>query len=335
MKIKNLLAAACALCLAVPIHAYPVKHDTECFLRNKKEENKETEETVLDENITPRRGNGPDSYYQRNPAKEERRKPPHPKQEQSESAPPESESGNTVTTATQTTAYNWYCPHRKDGKAPDIPSEMSFIEKHGGYFLNHAAKDDDKVIYLTFDAGYENGNIEKILDTLKAEHVPGAFFVLENLIKTNTDLVKRMAEEGHLVCNHTAKHHDMSKVTDKAAFESELEKLEQIYQEYTGHDMAKYYRPPEGKFSELNLIHAEELGYKTIFWSFAYADWDNEKQMPREKAMEKILTGTHNGEVLLLHPTSATNAEILPDLIREWKKMGYRFGTLDELVSEP
>lgn len=340
MKIKNLLAAACALFLAVPLHAYTVDNNTECFFWNKKEETAETEETVLDESITPRRGNGPDSYYQQSPRKEEQRPPystrPGPSENPEESSKSETaESDTAVTTAARNTAYNWYCPHRKDGKSPDIPSEMSFIEKHGGYFLDHTAKDDDKVIYLTFDAGYENGNIEKILDTLKAENVPGAFFILDNLITTNTDLVKRMAEEGHIVCNHTAKHRDMSKVTDKTEFANELAKLEQIYKEYTGYDMAKYYRPPEGKFSELNLTHADELGYKTIFWSFAYADWDNDKQMSRDKAMEKLLTGTHNGEILLLHPTSATNADILPDLIREWKKMGYRFGTLDELVAEP
>ncbi|MBE6599353.1 MAG: delta-lactam-biosynthetic de-N-acetylase [Ruminococcaceae bacterium] len=211
---------------------------------------------------------------------------------------------------------------------------MSFIEDHGGYFLDRTVSENEPVIYLTFDAGYEKGNVEKILDTLKAENVPGAFFILDNLITTNTDLVKRMAEEGHLVCNHTAKHHDMSSVTDKEAFARELAALEEIYKEYTGYDMAMYYRPPEGRFSETNLIHAEELGYKTIFWSFAYADWDNNRQMSREKAMDKVLSGTHNGEILLLHPTSATNAEILPSLIKEWKRMGYRFGTLDELTAE-
>ena len=172
-----------------------------------------------------------------------------------------------------------------------------------------------------------------LLDTLKTEQVPAAFFVLDHLIRTNTDLVKRMAEEGHLVCNHTAKHRDMSAVTDQAVFAEELAKLEQVYKEYTGYDMAKYYRPPEGKFSELNLIHADELGYKTVFWSFAYADWDNDRQMSPEKAMEKVLSGTHSGEVLLLHPTSSTNAAILPELIRQWKEMGYRFGTLDELTA--
>lgn len=223
---------------------------------------------------------------------------------------------------------NWYCKHTTDSTRPPIPSEMSFIEDYNGYFLGK----DEKVIYLTFDAGYENGNIEKILNVLREEEVTGAFFVLENLVTSNTDLVKRMVEEGHSVCNHTARHKDMTKITSKEEFAAELNKMSEIYKSVTGYDMAMYYRPPEGKFNEENMKWANELGYKTIFWSFAYADWDNNNQMNHEKAKEKILSGTHNGEIILLHPTSATNAAILSDLIKEWKAMGYRFGTLDELT---
>lgn len=224
-------------------------------------------------------------------------------------------------------ACGWYCRHMEDGKRPPVPGEMTFIDRHGGYFLG----EDEKVIYLTFDAGYENGNIARILDTLKAEEVPAAFFVLENLVTRNTDLVKRMIEDGHLVCNHTAKHPDMSAKSERE-FTDELAAMEKIYRETMGTEIAKYYRPPEGKFTEANLAWANSVGYKTVFWSYAYADWDNSKQMPADKAMEKVLAGTHNGEVILLHPTSATNADILPGLIREWKAMGYRFGTLDELT---
>ena len=230
-------------------------------------------------------------------------------------------------TAMSTHASNWYCRHTENGKRPPIPGEMTFIDKHGGYFLG----EDDKVIYLTFDAGYENGNIARILDTLKAEEVPAAFFVLENLVTRNTDLVRRMNDEGHLVCNHTAKHPDMT-AKSESEFADELAAMEKVYKDTMGTEIAKYYRPPEGKFNEANLEWANSLGYKTIFWSYAYADWDNDKQMPADKALQKVLAGTHNGEVILLHPTSATNADILPGLIREWKNMGYRFGTLDELT---
>lgn len=190
---------------------------------------------------------------------------------------------------------------------------------------------DDKVIYLTFDAGYENGNVEKILDALKDHNATGAFFVLDNIIMRNPDLVKRMSDEGHLVCNHTAKHHDMTKITSKDQFAKELKTLEDAYFELTGRDMAKFYRPPEGRFSEQNLKFAKELGYKTVFWSFAYADWDNNKQPDEAKSIEKVLSHTHNGEIILLHPTSATNAAIMDRLLTEWENQGYRFGSLSEL----
>ena len=157
--------------------------------------------------------------------------------------------------------------------------------------------------------------------------------MLKNLIERDTEVVKRMANEGHIVCNHTLRHRDMTKFTDRALFAAELEGLNTLYKDTVGADMAMYYRPPEGRFSEQNLRYAKELGYSTIFWSFAYADWDNDKQPPIEEAKEKLRRNTHNGAVLLLHPTSATNAAILGDMIREWKSQGYRFGTLDELCN--
>lgn len=236
-------------------------------------------------------------------------------------------SADEMVEITSASSDNWYFHHTRNGARPPIPAEMSYITEHNGYFLGS----DEKVIYLTFDAGYENGNVARILDILKEEEVPGAFFILENLVTRNKDLVKRMAEEGHSVCNHTASHRDMTKIKTKEEFAAELAKMEEIYKEYTGCELAKFYRPPEGKLNKLNVKWADELGYKTVMWSFAHADWDNAKQPNPESATEKILAETHNGEIILLHPTSATNAEILPTLIREWKKMGYRFGTLDEL----
>lgn len=292
----------------------PAEMEAGLFDLFKKDETSETE--PLPEDIPPKRGDhSPDKPHHE-------KKPPKCGQKQDKS----SETGEECV-ATSAEVSNWYCKHMENGKRPPMPGEMTFIDKHGGYFLG----EDDKVIYLTFDAGYENGNIARILDTLKAEEVPAAFFVLENLVTRNTDLVKRMADEGHTVCNHTASHADMT-TKNEAEFTAELAAMEKIYKETIGTEIAKYYRPPEGKFTEANLDWANSLGYKTIFWSYAYADWDNDKQMPVEKAMKKVLDGTHNGEVLLLHPTSSTNADILPGLIKEWKAMGYRFGTLDELT---
>lgn len=234
-----------------------------------------------------------------------------------------------------TNALNWYCRHIKDGTQPPCAPEMQFIEKYDGYYIDKRNSDpaaSEKVIYLTFDVGYENGNTAKILDTLKAENVPGAFFILENLVNREPTLVQRMSAEGHLVCNHTASHHDMTKIHTVDGFSAELKKLSDACKEI-GVEIAPYFRPPEGRFSEENLQFAKELGYKTIFWSFGYVDWDNNRQMDPADAMTKILDGLHNGEVLLLHPTSNTNAQILPELIRTLRDRGYRFGTLDELTA--
>ena len=231
--------------------------------------------------------------------------------------------------------YNWYCVHRKDHLQPRADYSISFIENYNGYYIDkkHGNDSPEKVIYLTFDAGYENGNVEKTLDVLKSEGVVGAFFVLGNLIEKNTELIERMFNEGHLVCNHTYSHKSMvGKTKDEISYE--LERLEDICIEKTGKSMSKYYRPPEGKFDEQSMQYINELGYKTVFWSFAYADWDNNKQMSLDNAKKKILDNIHNGEVMLLHPTSATNAAILKDIIVELKNQGYRFGNLDELCKD-
>ncbi len=229
------------------------------------------------------------------------------------------------------TPRGWYVVRNKTHEIPSLDGEMAYITDHKAYYADLDAKPEDKVIYLTFDAGYENGNVEKILDALKKHDAKGAFFILENLVKTNTDLVIRMKNEGHLVCNHTAKHPDMTKKTDFASFERELKALEEVYAEYTGNEIDKYFRPPEGKFNEQTLMFAENAGYKTVFWSCAYADWDNSAQKSGAYAINLLKANTHNGMILLLHPTSATNAEILDTMLTYWESEGFRFGTLDEL----
>ena len=229
-------------------------------------------------------------------------------------------------------AMNWYV--KKNGaKQPAIEEKQRVILDHGGYYLDGKVSDEsaDKVLYLTFDAGYENGNVAKILDALKEENVPAAFFILDHMVLKNTDLVRRMSEEGHLVCNHSKNHKDMTTLTPEEMAKN-LTALETIYEQKTGKSLSKYFRFPEGRYSEQALKTAEKLGYKSIFWSLAYADWDNERQPDPDAAIRKLLANTHNGAVILLHPTSATNAQILPALIRAWKNEGYRFGTLDELT---
>lgn len=233
--------------------------------------------------------------------------------------------------AGENTPYNWYCKNNNDHSVPQLDEQQQFIEQYDGYYVNHKVKKGDKVIYLTFDAGYENGNVARIMDALKAHHAQGAFFILDNLIVRNGDLVKRMVEEGHLVCNHTKKHPDMTKISDKDTFAEQLDSLADSYKTLTGCEMPKIYRPPEGRYSKQNLEYAQSMGYKTVFWSFAYADWDNNRQMSEEKALEKILAHTHNGEIMLLHPTSSTNAAIMDRLLTKLEAEGYRFGSLNEL----
>ena len=231
---------------------------------------------------------------------------------------------------------SWYCVRAKNNMQPSLGNDLTFSEKYELYWCDnkHKFMDEEKVIYLTFDAGYENGNVEKIVDVLNREDVKGAFFVLDNFLIKNQDLVKKMINSGHTIANHTFKHIDMTKIKSKEAFQNELEKLEDLYFNLFNKKMPKYYRPPEGKLNEENLKWATELGYKTIMWSFAYADWDNGKQPQREYALKKIYDNIHNGEVMLLHPTSSTNAEILGEIIIELKKQGFRFGTLDELCEK-
>ncbi|MBE6637395.1 MAG: delta-lactam-biosynthetic de-N-acetylase [Ruminococcaceae bacterium] len=239
---------------------------------------------------------------------------------------------NRIAVSKGTDALSWYCKKNDSHDPPALPSEFSFISEYDGYYLDNKANEDNRVIYLTFDAGYENGNIERILDVLKEHEATGAFFVLGNLVRRNTDLVRRMLDEGHLVCNHTEHHHDMSRVKDENAFRDELNALASTLKECCGVEPAPFYRPPEGRFTKDNLAFAKKCGYKTIFWSFAYADWDNDRQMSPDKALAKVLAHTHNGEVLLLHPTSSTNAAILDELLTAWESEGYRFGTLYELT---
>ena len=223
---------------------------------------------------------------------------------------------------------SWGLRFREEGAPPIGNAGKDQLKQYDAVYLGDPGK---KVLYLTFDAGYENGCTEKILDVLKQQQVPAAFFLVGNYLERNADLVRRMVAEGHTVGNHTMHHYDMSKLTTKEAFSKELTDLEVLYKEITGQPMPRFYRPPQGIYSEENLKMARELGYKTVFWSLAYVDWLSDSQPTAEAAMNKILPRTHPGAVVLLHSTSRTNAEILEQLIDTWKEDGYSFGTLKEL----
>ena len=232
--------------------------------------------------------------------------------------------GQTLETA------SWGLSFRTEGSAPVGNASAAQLAKYDAAYLGDTA---EKVIYLTFDAGYENGCTAKILDILQKHEVTAAFFLVGNYIQQNPDLVRRMVEEGHIVGNHTMHHYDMSKISDRAAFQKELTDLEALYQQVTGEEMSKFYRPPQGVYSEDNLKMAQELGYKTVFWSLAYVDWNNDDQPTAEYAFGKLLPRIHNGAVVLLHSTSQTNAAILDELLTKWEEMGYTFKSVEELFA--
>lgn len=228
---------------------------------------------------------------------------------------------------------SWYCIRTKNHSQPPIGKDLKFSENYNLFWCDKKANSENKVVYLTFDAGYENGNVRKIVDILKEENVTGAFFVLDNLVRKNPDLIREMIKNGNIVANHTAGHKDITRFNTKEDLREEIVKLEKVFEENSGQAMQKYFRPPEGKLSEQSLKWLDEMGYKTVMWSFAYEDWNNNSQPSKEVAKKKILDNIHNGEVMLLHPTSKTNAEILKEIIVELKNQGYRFGTIDELCS--
>lgn len=227
---------------------------------------------------------------------------------------------------------NWGLSFQVEGQSPIGNQTPEYLKEYNAYYIDtEGAK--DKKIYLTFDAGYENGYTEKILDVLKEQEVSAAFFLVGDYVESNPEIVKRMDEEGHIVGNHTMTHPDMAVITDKEDFQKEIKDLELLYQEATGHTMKKVYRPPQGKYSEENLKLAKEMGYTTIFWSLAYVDWYVDNQPTREDALNTLNSRIHDGAIVLLHSTSKTNCEILEELIKGWKKRGYSFQSIDKLIA--
>lgn len=230
-------------------------------------------------------------------------------------------------TAESAAVVNWGLSFLGEGRPPVGNASAETLKQYNAYYMGSG----EKVLYLTFDAGFENGHTAAILDTLKKHGATAAFFLVGHYLETAPELVKRMVDEGHTVGNHTYHHPDMSAITDKAAFERELQAVETKFTEITGQTLPKYYRPPQGKYQESNLKAAQELGYTTVFWSLAYVDWLQDDQPDAQTAFQKLLPRTHDGAVVLLHSTSATNAAILDELLTRWEGMGYRFGSITEL----
>ena len=233
-----------------------------------------------------------------------------------------------VSMAVSAVNTNWGLRFHEDGATPTGNATADFLKQYGAFYVGDTTK---KIIYLTFDAGYDNGYTAPILDTLKRHNVSATFFVVGHFLDSKPDLVKRMVAEGHLVGNHTDSHPDMSAIGTAEGFTRELTALETRYREITGAEMPKLYRPPRGKYSEQNLQMAYEKGYTTCFWSLAYVDWYTDDQPTKDEAFSKLLPRIHPGAVVLLHSTSRTNCEILDELLTKWKEMGYSFGKLTDI----
>lgn len=230
-------------------------------------------------------------------------------------------------------SYQWFIKHAQNHETPSCDKRLANIADKGGYYLGPEALpgDNSKKIYLTFDLGYINDNVIRILDTLKEKGVHAAFFILGHVANKEPEILKRIYSDGHLICNHTFHHTDVSKAS-KEEFLAELHTLEEAYSCATGNRLSMFFRPPEGKFSMQSLEWALEAGYVTVFWSFAYFDWDNNKQPDPSWALNKMLKHTHKREILLLHPTSNTNADILGDFIDACRKDSFEFGSLNDLI---
>ena len=223
----------------------------------------------------------------------------------------------------------WGIKRGDNHKQPDLGKKnRELIEKYHGLAMGNS---DRKNIYLTFDLGYEGGYTENILNTLKENNVPAAFFITAHYVNTATNLVQRMIEEGHIVGNHTVNHKSMPSLSEEQLKEELMNLHTAIYEKY--HYEMKYMRPPKGEYSERSLAITTKSGYVPVMWSFAYADWNEAKQPSKEEGIKKIIDNTHPGEIMLLHATSKTNMEILDTVIKQSKELGYEFKSLDEFTS--
>lgn len=238
-------------------------------------------------------------------------------------------AGAVSTTAAVLSTENWGLGFGAEGTQPTGNATAEKLKEYNAYYVGDGK---EKVIYLTFDCGYENQNTASILDALKKHNVHATFFVVGHYLESAPELVKRMVEEGHTVGNHTYHHPDMSKISDEESFRKEMEGVSTLFREVTGTDISMYYRPPQGKYSTANLQMAKDMGYSTFFWSLAYVDWNVDAQPSHEEAFKKLTGRIHPGAVVLLHNTSRTNGEILDELLTKWEEMGYSFGVLEELI---
>lgn len=225
-------------------------------------------------------------------------------------------------------AEGWGYKKNNDHIRPDIGKYAKLLDKHQAFYVDET---DEKVLYLTFDNGYEQGYTEQVLDVLKKQNIPATFFVTGHYVKSEPGLVKRMSDDGHIIGNHSNTHPDFTKMS-KENVKQELDTLEKYVAEITDQKKLTYLRPPRGTFNEDTLSWADELGYVHVFWSLAFKDWETDQQKGWKYAYDQILSQIHPGAVLLLHTVSEDNAEALDKVITELKEQGYTFKSLDDLM---
>lgn len=223
------------------------------------------------------------------------------------------------------TSLSWYLRPNLEHTTPGVPADVvEILQRNAGFYVLPSSNK----IYLTFDEGYELGYTPQILDTLKAYNVKATFFITGHYLKSQPDLVLRMVNEGHTVANHTVNHPNLATVsTEKLA--DEILSLDEDFNKLTGTQMGKYIRPPAGNYSEASLKATSEIGYKTVFWSLAFNDWDPNNQPGREFSYNYVVDHIHPGAVILLHAVSASNTEALADIITDLQKSGYVFSLFE------
>lgn len=232
--------------------------------------------------------------------------------------------------AVQAEAFHWGFKKSTDGIPPSAGAQLDqLLDEYGALYKG---QDNKKVVYLTFDNGYENGYTESILNTLKEENAPATFFLTGHYVKSASDLVKRMVKDGHGIGNHSYDHPNMANLSERQMKE-EWQKLDDIVRTTTGQKRTVYARPPEGVFNAKLLQVGNDLGYRHIFWSVAFIDWHRDQPKGKAYAYNELMSQLHPGAVILMHTVSPDNAEALPDFIRDAKKQGYAFHTLDQLVA--
>ena len=231
-----------------------------------------------------------------------------------------------ITNAKSEKTIGWGIKRENNHLQPDVGTQnKKILEENDGICMG---RELEKIIYLTFDSGYEAGYMDKILNVLKENDVKATFFITAHYLNSATNEVEKMINDGHIIGNHTVNHKSMPSINNEM-IEKEIMQLHQAVYEKFGYEM-KYLRPPKGEFNERTLQKIKSLGYKTVMWSFAYCDWDESKQPTIEEALKIITNNFHSGEIMLLHSNSKTNSEVLDTVIKEAKKQGYEFKNLDE-----